>query len=779
MGAATGATSRLRLCFIGPARAVPLQRWAEWFAARGHEVTVITVEPETSHARSFRQVDVSAPGVLGKPGRIFSSVRMVAALRRLNPDLVHAHYLRGLAWGLPLVGGCPCVATPWGSDVLEEQGAFREWYSRPLTRAVLRRADVVTVHSAFLEARLRPLMPPGRTLMRIGWGVDLKRFRPGVDTRPVRERWTIGDSRRVIFSPRLAQPFYRHELVIRAMPAVKDKISDALLVVAGHSADPGYVASLRRLASELGVEAHVQFTGPLEYSDMPGWMNLAEVTVMVPPSDGMPSTLLEAMACGSIPVLSRLPQYAELIEHGKNGFFVDAEGGGLAEALLAALADRAPRDNMARLNRARVIEEADQDREMERMEEQYQRMAKRGRSGVAWSDAGSAAAAEECTVMLLTVGLTIGGTEGQLLDLASRFDRRRFSVVVCALKGEGPVAHAMRERGIRVVTLNGFGAWDVRVLYRLFRLVRQERPAILHAFLGLANLAASLVGRLLGIPVVIWSYRDVEIWKTRAHWLVDRAGARWAGAITCCSDAVRQFVLAHLDGDESKLLTIHNGIDLEAFRSPHVASRSELSLREGGLVVGTVSRLDEPKKGLTVLLHALADLAGRDGLPPWQCLLVGDGPARERLETLAAQLGLSERVVFAGVRHDVASVLAAMDLFVCPSLYEGFGIAIVEAMAAGRPVVASAVGGIPEIVVNQDTGLLVPPGNAAALADAMAALLTRPDRAQAMGLRGRERAREKFSIETAVLRHQQLYETLSLRHAGRSRTARGAEAHRS
>lgn len=380
-----------------------------------------------------------------------------------------------------------------------------------------------------------------------------------------------------------------------------------------------------------------------------------------------------------------------------------------------------------------------------------------------------------CNVILLTVGLTAGGTEGQLLELASRLDSRRFNVLVCSLKPEGSIAREMRARGIRVVDLNGHGRWDLRVLWRLFRLIRREQPEILHAFLGLANLAASLVGRLLGVPVIIWSYRDVEMWKTRAHWMVDRLGARWADAITCCSEAVRQFVLARLDGQVSKLVTIHNGINLEAFCSPRVVTRSELALRDGGFVIGTVSRLDEPKKGLTVLLHALANVAGRKGVPAWQWLLVGDGPAHSRLRSLAAELGLSGQVVFTGARRDVPSLLPVMDLFVCPSLYEGFGIAIVEAMAAGRSVIASAVGGIPEIVVHEDTGLLVPPGDAGALADAIVALLTHPDRALAMGARGRARAK-KFSIEAAVQRHQQLYELLSARHAERARLAHSAEA---
>ena len=379
-------------------------------------------------------------------------------------------------------------------------------------------------------------------------------------------------------------------------------------------------------------------------------------------------------------------------------------------------------------------------------------------------------------VMLVTVGLGVGGTETQILELATRLDRTRFDVLVCGLKKDRAVAEELRERGVRALTLDGAGKGDLRVLYRLARLVRDERPDIIHAFLGVANLAASLVGRLSGVPVIIWSYRDVEVWKTKAHWMVDRMGARWADAVTCCSDAVRRFVLARLNGPPSNLLTIHNGINIEAFDRPHAASRPELNLRDGGFVIGTVSRLDEPKKGLTVLLRALADVARRDGMPAWQGLLVGDGPARDRLRRLAEELGLQGRVVFAGMRRDVASVLPAMDLFVCPSLYEGFGIAIVEAMAAGRPVIASAVGGIPEIVVHGDTGLLVPPGDAAALADAIAALLAHPDLARAMGLRGRARAQERFSVETAVRRHQQLYESLSARRAEGAGAARGAEA---
>jgi glycosyltransferase involved in cell wall biosynthesis len=382
-------------------------------------------------------------------------------------------------------------------------------------------------------------------------------------------------------------------------------------------------------------------------------------------------------------------------------------------------------------------------------------------------------------VMLLMVGLGVGGTEGQVLELASRLDRRRFEVSVCALKGADVIAHELRALGVRVITLDGKGVWDVRVLYRLYRVILAERPDVIHAFLWLANLASSLVGRFLGVPVVIWSYRDVEVWKTKAHWLVDRVAVRWADAVTCCSDAVRRFVLTHMNEQEHKFATIHNGVNLEGFGSSRRVSRSELGLREGVFVIGTVCRLYEPKKGLAVFLRALTMMRGGASAPPCQLLIVGEGPALGSLRDLSVELGVAGWVVFAGVRRDIAGVLPLMDVFVMPSLYEGFGIAIVEAMAAGRPVIASAVGGIPEIVVHGETGLLVPGGDAVALADAMETLLSHPEQARAMGMRGRERVRERFSIETAVQRHEQLYESLKARHAGQARLASGAEVHRS
>jgi glycosyltransferase involved in cell wall biosynthesis len=363
-------------------------------------------------------------------------------------------------------------------------------------------------------------------------------------------------------------------------------------------------------------------------------------------------------------------------------------------------------------------------------------------------------------LLLLTVGLGIGGTEEQIKELALRLDRRRYDVTVCALKGRGIIADELIAQGVPVVLLEGKGKGDVRVLYRLYRLIQSLRPDIIHAFLGQANLGAALVGRLLAEPIVVWSCRDLDVWKTGLHWRLDRWAVRRAAAVTCCSDSVRRYVSQHMRLPPERITTIHNGVDRARFLAPSQVGRAQLGLRDHLPVVGVVCRLDEPKKGLAVLLRAMRLSADRGDAPAWQLLIVGEGPAREELERLSASLGLAERVVFAGPRRDVAAVLPLMDVFVCPSLYEGFGIAIVEAMMTGLPVVASSAGGIVEIVRSGDTGLLVPPGDPAALAEAIQEVLGHPDKAARFGREGRQVAEAEFSVETMVERHGTLYESL-------------------
>lgn len=362
-------------------------------------------------------------------------------------------------------------------------------------------------------------------------------------------------------------------------------------------------------------------------------------------------------------------------------------------------------------------------------------------------------------LMLLAIGLGVGGTETHILELASRIDQSKYDVTVCSLKSGGCLAEELRARGIRVLSLEGTGRLDARVLFRLWKLLKREQPDVIQAFLFWANLTARLFGRIFRTFPVISSYHDEMVsegWLVR---MIDRLTLKWSNAIVCCSDAVRRSVFSSIGGNPACYAIIPFGLDMQQFETESIATRHELGLQEEGLILGTVCRLVEPKKGLSVLLHAMAELKRHEGVPRYQLLIVGDGPARAMLEKLSVRLGIAPLVVFAGSRRDIPRILPVLHAFVLPSLYEGFGIAILEAMAVGKPVVATSVGGIPEFVQHGETGFLVQPGDAIELAGAMMKVLQDSTRARQMGLKGQEQVKEKFAIATVVRQHEHIYDT--------------------
>jgi glycosyltransferase involved in cell wall biosynthesis len=361
-------------------------------------------------------------------------------------------------------------------------------------------------------------------------------------------------------------------------------------------------------------------------------------------------------------------------------------------------------------------------------------------------------------LILLTVGLGVGGTETHVLELASRIDRTRFDVTVCSLKSGGGLVDELRTRGVRFVSLEGAGKFDARVLLRLWKLLRKERPDIVQAFLFWANIAARLMGRASGEFPVISSYHDEVVSEGWVERSIDRLTLKWSHTIVCCSEAVRRSVSSRIGGDAARYAVIPFGVDMRLFSTNNVATRRELGLKENGPIIGTVCRLVEPKKGLSVLLEAMADLKRFGGTPGCQLLIVGDGPARVMLQELCERLEIAPWVVFSGIRRDIPRVLPVMQAFVLPSLYEGFGISILEAMAVGRPVIATSVGGIPEFVTHDVTGLLVEPGNVTALSGAIKNVLVNSEHARQMGLRGQEHVRRKYGIASVVWQHEQVYE---------------------
>lgn len=369
--------------------------------------------------------------------------------------------------------------------------------------------------------------------------------------------------------------------------------------------------------------------------------------------------------------------------------------------------------------------------------------------------------------------------------LAERLDRTRFEPFVLSLMPGGAVAEAIRSAGVPVESLRVRSKLHLVVPFRLWSYLRRVRPHILHAFNFHANMLAKVVGKKFArIPVVITSEASVESAKPRLRVALDRLTARWPDQHYANAEAVRQTLISREGTPSAAVTMVSTGVDLEAF-APEPATQRGAGIRtstfdEDSLlfqqpsapvepVVVSVGRLDK-YKGQEYLLEACACERTR----PYRVILVGEGPMQPALEARASALGIADRVFFAGAREDVTPFLARADCVVLASTEEGMPGSILEAMAMARPVVATAVGGVPEAVTDGVTGYLVPPGDSSALARAIAAILADPAKAGVMGRAARERVERDFKVEPMVHKTELMYETLVGRHGDIAPDARAA-----
>jgi glycosyltransferase involved in cell wall biosynthesis len=352
-------------------------------------------------------------------------------------------------------------------------------------------------------------------------------------------------------------------------------------------------------------------------------------------------------------------------------------------------------------------------------------------------------------VVHISFGLDVGGQEKLLVEFARHADRARFDLMFVSLGGRGELANDLESHGWRVVALEQPHGLKPGLSCRLARLFHDERPSVVHTHDGRSLLYAAPAVRLARVPLFVHTCHGLIPRGTRRQEalvsLVSRLADRWV----CVSEDVR--LQSRLLGIRDKLMcTILNGIDLTRFGYTGPAP-------EGPVV--TVSRLGRAKD-IPTLVRAV-ELA-RQQAPDIKVEVAGGGPCLDELLDLAASLNLSGHVRFLGEVHDVPAVLARASMFVLPSLAEGLPLTVLEAMARGLPVIATRVGGLPELVISGETGLLVPPADPAALAAAILSLWGDPARRMAMGQAARERIERFFDIRRMVADYEALYHELGL-----------------
>lgn len=362
-------------------------------------------------------------------------------------------------------------------------------------------------------------------------------------------------------------------------------------------------------------------------------------------------------------------------------------------------------------------------------------------------------------------GLGMGGAERLMLPILKRLDAERFAARVCVLQSKdgNPLAEDIRALGIPVDELPIARLRDLGAVVRLRNYLRGAHTHIVHTQLEFSNILGGLAAKTLRLPVVCTIHvlpvsepRARARLHQRLEWLALRL---FCDRVLAVSEQTRQNYIAGSRIPSRKMTTLYNGIDLSpsARLEPHLARasvRDEFSLPRDAHLLITVAVL-RPPKGIDHMLRALPAIL--DAHPNAFYLIAGDGPHRAELESETRRLGLQSRVVFAGMRKDISRLLAASDVFVLPTLTEALPTVLAEAMAARLPIVASAVGGIPEMVADGQSGILVPAAQPEALSRACAALLDDADERRRMGESGWRIVRQKFNVEAQVRRLENVY----------------------
>jgi glycosyltransferase involved in cell wall biosynthesis len=358
-----------------------------------------------------------------------------------------------------------------------------------------------------------------------------------------------------------------------------------------------------------------------------------------------------------------------------------------------------------------------------------------------------------------------GGGETYLFLLADRLPRDRFALsVLCPPEGILPAR--LRKIGVPAIPFEIPRLLSAAALLRLRHLLRQHRPDIVQSHGARTNLYAAVAGRLARVPIIVCtihnSLYDYPISSIRRslYLLGERLTFALSDRIVCVAEALAQDLTGRSGRDPRKVQVIQNGVDLEAFDPGTVdgwRARREFGVEEDTPLIGIVGRMTA-QKGHLDLLKALVQI--KAAIPTVKALIVGDGPLRPELVQYARTHRLDDCCIFTGMREDIPTIMAALDIVALPSLSEGLPFILLEAMAMGKPVVATRVNGVSEVVEDGVTALLVPPQAPELLAQAVIALLRNRQLGSRLGAAARRQAEQRFGLERMIQDVETLYEKL-------------------
>ena len=352
--------------------------------------------------------------------------------------------------------------------------------------------------------------------------------------------------------------------------------------------------------------------------------------------------------------------------------------------------------------------------------------------------------------------LPVGGAEVLRKVVLSEMQTREIGVRVCLIEGGGDIASDLQSNGISVDVLGRKKSiYDPFTFLALAGYLKKHKPTIVQSSQFNSNFHARIAARIAGVPVVICEEHGIYWWKKWWHRWCDRALSKWCDSIISVSEAVKNFNMEEIGIPPDKITVMYNCLDTERSELKNTKSyvRRKLGIEQSAFVVGHVGTF-RWEKAHDVLIKAFSTISN---IGSCKLLLVGNGPLESELRKQAQACGVVDDVLFVGQRQDVPDLLNAMDIFAFPSRNEALGIALIEAMYSGLPVIATRVGGIPEIVRDGKTGVLVPSEDAQALASAITRLADDPEERNRLGTAARQYVIQHHDPESYVDRLLELY----------------------
>ncbi|MDD5455383.1 MAG: glycosyltransferase [Candidatus Ratteibacteria bacterium] len=360
-------------------------------------------------------------------------------------------------------------------------------------------------------------------------------------------------------------------------------------------------------------------------------------------------------------------------------------------------------------------------------------------------------------VLRVVSNLGTGGVQKRLVSLIPYINREKFNISVCSFK-DGPLKKTLIQAGYKVFIVRRIFKFDPICIIRLIKIIKAEKIHIIHTHAHKPNTTARIAAILAKVPIIIANEHNVDQWKSYFQKSIDRFLAKRTDKIIAVSNAVRQFYQS-IGIPPEKFRLIYNGVELNKFGNKNIrkTKRKELGIDDQTCVIGTVGRI-HPQKGHELLVKITEELLLEHKALLF--LIIGKGYLEKKLTRKIKTLNLSEHFLFLGEREDIPELLSCMDIFALPSLREGFPNAIMEAMASSLPVVATDVGGIREIMIDNETGFIIPPADSRQLYEKLLKLIHDKDLRGKMGNAGHERVKQ-FSIEKMAKETEELYEELA------------------